>query len=46
MKKHRRLLRLSKTVTTPPIMTPPIPGETFLIYISTTTNVVSTVLIA
>jgi hypothetical protein len=26
-------------------MTPPIPGETLLLYISTTTNVASTVLI-
>jgi hypothetical protein len=27
-------------------MTPPIPGETLLLYISATTNVVSTVLVA
>jgi hypothetical protein len=31
---------------TPPIMTPPIPKETLLLYISATTNVVSTVLVA
>jgi hypothetical protein len=30
---------------TPPIKTPPIPKETLLLYISTTTNVVITVLI-
>jgi hypothetical protein len=35
---------LKESLTTPPIMTPPIPGETLLLYISTTTNVVSTVL--
>jgi hypothetical protein len=37
---------LKASLTTPPIMTPPIPKETLLLYISTTTNVVSTVLIA
>ena len=36
---------LKESLTTPPIMTPPIPKET-LLYISATTNVVSTVLIA
>jgi hypothetical protein len=37
---------LKESLMTPPIMTPLIPGETLLLYISTTTNVVSTVLIA
>jgi hypothetical protein len=37
---------LKESMTTPPIMTPPIPKETLLLYISATTNVVSTVLIA
>jgi hypothetical protein len=37
---------LKKSLTTPPIMTPPIPKETLLLYISATTNVVSTVLMA
>jgi hypothetical protein len=35
---------LKDSLTTPPIMMPPIPGET-LLYISATTNVVSTVLV-
>jgi hypothetical protein len=35
---------LKESLTPPPIMTPPIPKETLLLYISTTTNVVSTVL--
>jgi hypothetical protein len=34
-----------ESLTTPPVMTPPIPKETLLLYISTTTNVVSTVLV-
>jgi hypothetical protein len=33
-------------LTTPPIMTPLVPKETLLLYISATTNVVSTVIIA
>jgi ribonuclease HI len=37
---------LKESLTTPPVMTPPIPNETLLLYISTTTNVVSTVLVA
>jgi hypothetical protein len=37
---------LKGSLTTPPIMTPPIPGETLLLSISATTNVVSIVLIA
>jgi hypothetical protein len=37
---------LKESLTTPPIMTPPIPRETLLLYISATTNVVSTVLVA
>jgi dsDNA-binding SOS-regulon protein len=36
---------LKEFLTTPPIMTPPIPKETLLLYISATTNVVSTVLV-
>jgi hypothetical protein len=36
---------LKESLTTPPVMTPPAPGET-LLYISATTNVVSTVLVA
>jgi hypothetical protein len=36
---------LEESLTTPPIMTPPIPKETLLLYISAT-NVVSTVLVA
>jgi hypothetical protein len=35
-----------ESLTTPPIMTPPIPMETLLLYIFSTTNVISTVLIA
>jgi hypothetical protein len=37
---------LKESLTTPPIMTPPIPKEMLLLYISATTNVVSTVLVA
>jgi hypothetical protein len=37
---------LKESFTTPPVMTPPIPKEALLLYISATTNVVSTVLIA
>jgi hypothetical protein len=36
---------LKETLTTPPVMTPPIPGEILLLYISATTNVVSMVLV-
>jgi hypothetical protein len=35
---------LKDSLTTPPVMMPPIPGETLLLYIFATTNVVSTVL--
>jgi ribonuclease HI len=35
-----------ESLTTTPVMTPPIPKETLLLYISSTTNVVSTVLVA
>jgi hypothetical protein len=35
---------LKDSLTTPLVMTPPIPGETLLLYISATTNVVNTVL--
>jgi hypothetical protein len=37
---------LKESLTRPPIMTPPTPKETLLLYISATTNVVSTVLVA
>jgi hypothetical protein len=37
---------LKESLTTPPIMTPPVPKEMLLFYISATTNVVSTVLVA
>jgi ribonuclease HI len=37
---------LKESLMTPPIMTPPIPKGTLLLYISATTNVVSTVLVA
>jgi hypothetical protein len=37
---------LKESLTTPRVMTPPIPKETLLLYIFATTNVVSTVLIA
>jgi hypothetical protein len=37
---------LKESLTTPPVMTAPIPKETLLLYISATTNVVSTVLVA
>jgi hypothetical protein len=36
---------LKESLTTPPIMTRPTPKETLLLYISATTNVVSTVLV-
>jgi hypothetical protein len=37
---------LKESLMTPPIMTPPIPKETLLLYISATTNVVNTILAA
>jgi hypothetical protein len=37
---------LKESLTTPPVMTPPILKDTLLLYISDTTNVVSTVLVA
>jgi hypothetical protein len=37
---------LKESMTTPPVMTPPMPKEALLLYISATTNVVSTVLAA
>jgi hypothetical protein len=36
---------LKESLTMPPVMTPPVTGETLLLYISATTNVVSTVLV-
>jgi hypothetical protein len=43
---QKALEALKESLTTPPIMTQPIPKETLLLYISATTNVISTVLIA
>jgi hypothetical protein len=37
---------LKESLTTPPVMTPPFLKETLLLYISATTNMVSTVLVA
>jgi hypothetical protein len=37
---------LKESLTTRPVMTPQIPGEILLLYISATTNLISTVLIA
>jgi hypothetical protein len=37
---------LKESLTTPPIMTPPVPKEKLLLYISATTNVVCTILVA
>jgi ribonuclease HI len=37
---------LKESLTMPPVMTPPIPKETLLLYISATTNVLSSVLVA
>jgi hypothetical protein len=37
---------LKESLTTPPVMTPPVPKETLLLYISAATNMVSTVLTA
>jgi hypothetical protein len=37
---------LKESLTTPPVMTAPTPKETLLLYISATTNVVITVLVA
>jgi hypothetical protein len=45
-KAHKAFEALKESLTMPPIMTPPIPKETLLLYISATTNVVSTVLVA
>jgi hypothetical protein len=36
---------LKESLTAPSVMTPSVPGETLLLYISATTNVVSTVLV-
>jgi hypothetical protein len=43
---QKAFVALKESLTTPPVMTPPIPKETLLLYISSTTNVVSTVLVA
>jgi hypothetical protein len=37
---------VKESLMTPPVMTPPVPRETLFLYISATTNVVSTVLVA
>jgi hypothetical protein len=37
---------LKESLMTAPVMTPPIPGETLLLYIFATTNVVNTILVA
>jgi hypothetical protein len=37
---------LKESLTMPPVMTPLVTGETLLLYISATNNVVSTVLVA
>jgi hypothetical protein len=37
---------LNEYLTTPPVMTHPIPKETLLLYVSATTNMVNTVLVA
>jgi hypothetical protein len=41
---QKAFVALKESLTTPPVMTPPIPKETLLFYISATTNVVNTVL--
>jgi hypothetical protein len=43
---QKALEALKESLTMPPVMAPPILKETLLLYISTTTNVVSTVLVA
>jgi hypothetical protein len=45
-KAQKTFKALKGSLTTPPIMTQQIPKETLLLYISATTNVVSTVLVA
>jgi hypothetical protein len=42
---QKALKALKEFLTTPPVMTPPIPKETLLLYIAATTNVVSIVLV-
>jgi hypothetical protein len=44
--KAQKDFKALKASLTTPVTTPPIPKETLLLYISTTTNVVSTVLVA
>jgi hypothetical protein len=43
---HKAFEALKESLMTPPVMTPPIPKETLLLCISSTTNIVSTVLVA
>jgi hypothetical protein len=43
---EQALDELKTFLTTPPIMVPPVPKETLLLYISASTQVVSTVLVA
>jgi hypothetical protein len=40
------LKELKTFLTTPPVMVPPVPKETLLLYISTSTQVVSVILVA
>jgi hypothetical protein len=40
------LKELKTFLTTPPVMVPPVPKETMLLYISTSTQVVSVILVA
>jgi hypothetical protein len=43
---QKAIKALKESLTTPPVMTPPIPKEMLPLYISTTTNVDNTVLVA
>jgi dsDNA-binding SOS-regulon protein len=45
-KADQALEELKTFLTTPPVMVPPAPKETLLLYISTSTQVVSAVLVA
>jgi hypothetical protein len=45
-KAQKAIKALKESLTTPPVMTPPIPKEMLPLYISTTTNVDNTVLVA
>jgi hypothetical protein len=43
---HKAFEALKESLTTTTVMTPPIPKETLLLYISATTNVVNTILVS